>query len=86
MLGAQEAERLSALEATERDREFLRSWVRHEAAVKCLGIGLGSSPRAGDSEHVAPWVAELDIGDIGAAAVAASWRPRELRCWEWPGR
>ena len=70
--------RPSALE----QRELLRAWVRREAALKCLGTGLGAPhPAAADK---APWVTELEVGAGATAAVAAAAAPSELRCWRWP--
>ncbi len=82
-LGEQEARRLAAMEPSRRQEQFLRSWVRHEARVKCLGLGLGGDPLAAGAAG-AVWVADLELG-AGAAAVAAAAAPRELRCWVWPG-
>jgi len=73
--GEQEAERLRVLEPPLRRREFLRLWVRHEAALKCSGAGLAGSDRA---LAVAPWIAELYVTSSQAAAVAASAPPRAL--------
>ena len=74
------ADRLLPLSPVEREREFLRAWTRHEARLKCLGLGIGagaSSPRpAGD-----PWVAELALGPGAAGAVAVQGQPAELRRW-----
>jgi 4'-phosphopantetheinyl transferase len=93
--GAGAAGRLARLDAAAREREFLRLWVRHEAALKCLGSGLGgedmSAADAGAAGTAAPpWVGELEIGARAAGAVALGSPPSELRCWEWravwPGR
>jgi 4'-phosphopantetheinyl transferase len=45
--GPAEAERLQQLEPGERQQEFLRAWVRHEAALKYLGTGIGGPRPAG---------------------------------------
>ncbi len=81
-LGAAEARRLQGLAPEIRHREFLHVWTRHEAVLKCLGLGIG----AADEEIVErrPWVAQLDVGPNAGAAAASERPPRELRCWEWP--
>lgn len=62
-----------------REAAFYRRWARHEARVKCLGIGLGSPPPSG-SPPVA--VEALEVGPGHAAAVAvAGTAPLPLRCW-----
>jgi 4'-phosphopantetheinyl transferase len=70
-LGAEEAERLAALDPSEREAEFLRGWARHEARIKC-GVE-------------APWIVELDVGPGAAAALAVQDGPCEVRRREWPG-
>jgi 4'-phosphopantetheinyl transferase len=80
--GAGAAGRLARLDASRREREFLRLWVRHEAALKCLGTGLRGADAAGESRD-AQWIAELEIGPRAAGAVALVDPPSELRCWEW---
>jgi 4'-phosphopantetheinyl transferase len=79
--GPAEASRLRQLDAASRSQEFLRAWVRHEATLKCLGVGLGAAQNARGA--AAPWIAELDVGPDAAAAVAVSGSPREVLCWEW---
>jgi 4'-phosphopantetheinyl transferase len=76
--GRDEADRLAQLDPESRELEFLRAWVRHEAAVKLLGTGIGGKPAAG----FGPWFADLEIGARAAAAVALAAPPSELRCWE----
>lgn len=79
--GATEAERLRELDPETRRREFLRAWVRYEATLKCLGVGIGGTAAA--SGNSLPWIAELDMGPRGAGAVAVERAPREVRLWEW---
>jgi 4'-phosphopantetheinyl transferase len=82
MLGAAVAQRLQVLDPHARRREFLRAWVRHEATLKCLGVGIAGAG-AGDVNR-RPWVAELELGvPDAAAAVAAAQPASELWCWEW---
>jgi 4'-phosphopantetheinyl transferase len=80
-LGEAEAQRLQALDPPARRREFLGAWARHEAELKCLGVGLGAAPANGADCGV--WAVELEIGSDAAAAVAAERPARELCCWEW---
>jgi 4'-phosphopantetheinyl transferase len=80
--GHAEVERLQQLEPGERQQEFLRAWVRHEAALKCRGTGLGAG--AGAKAEANLWIAELEMGPGAAAAVALEATPRELRFWSWP--
>jgi len=82
--GPAEAERLEGLDPVTRQREFLRAWVRHEAALKCLGVGIGGA-NAG-VEEPKPWIAELDVGSLASAAVAVQATPQALYCWEWPAK
>jgi 4'-phosphopantetheinyl transferase len=81
MLGAYEAQRLRALDPVRRKREFLRAWTRHEATLKCVGIGIGGADSA-PAEHT-PWIVELEMGRGAAGALAAEQAPLELRCWDW---
>jgi 4'-phosphopantetheinyl transferase len=82
MFGAAEAARLQRLDPDSRERELLRAWARHEAELKCLGIGIGGSRQALRGEN-RPWVADLEVGGRAAAAVAVEAPPEELRCWTW---
>jgi len=80
-LGEAEAQRLQALDPPARRREFLGAWARHEAELKCLGVGIGGGGAAPARHRL--WVVELEMGPDVAAAVAAERPARELRCWEW---
>jgi len=80
-IGAAEAERLRALDPALRRREFLRAWARHEAQLKCLGVGIGGA--RGASAERRQWIAQLEVGEDAGAAVAAEQAPHELRCWSW---
>jgi 4'-phosphopantetheinyl transferase len=85
VLGASEAARLQALDPAARQREFLRAWTRHEAELKCLGMGIGGTNGVNDGT-TRPWVAELELGPVAAGAVATARPAREFRCWGWrPG-
>jgi len=65
VLGHDELERLRALPPSEREPEFLRSWVRHEAALKCCGDRLGARVKLDGLSLL-----DLDVGPAAAAAVA----------------
>lgn len=59
------AAEIRAAAPAEQPLAFHRAWTRHEARLKCLGVGLGGTDT---SEQVAP--ADLDVGPDYAAAVA----------------
>jgi 4'-phosphopantetheinyl transferase len=82
--GAQAAESLRQLDAPARRQEFLRLWVRHEAALKCLGYGLTGRKEGLEPDTSAMWIADLDLGPGTAAAIAVRGGPLELRLWDWP--
>jgi 4'-phosphopantetheinyl transferase len=90
--GADVAQQLRAMNDVARKREFLRLWVRHEAALKCLGGSVLEPPEVGGPDpSLEPWIVELDLGprmaalsSEMAAAVAVRDGPRELCCWDWP--
>jgi 4'-phosphopantetheinyl transferase len=71
--GDEQAARLAQLEPAARSAEFIRTWVRHEAAVKCRGTGLRApvaGPPVGPPEGL--WTADLDVAPEHAAAVAVA--------------
>jgi 4'-phosphopantetheinyl transferase len=82
VFGEAQARRLKALDPPVRRREFLRAWVRHEAQVKCLGLGIAAAEGATSGDR-GLWIADIDIGGEGAAAVAVEGGRHELRCWTW---
>lgn len=85
MLGADVANRLQGLTPASRRHEFLRAWVRHEATMKCLGVGIGGPAQVAAGDAHALWVAEIELGmSDAAAAVAAAHAAGELRCWAVP--
>jgi 4'-phosphopantetheinyl transferase len=82
VFGADEARRLDALEPELRRLEFLRAWTRHEAELKCLGVGIGRDQADVRAHRL--WVLDLDLECDAAGAVACERVPRELRRWRWP--
>jgi 4'-phosphopantetheinyl transferase len=81
-LGAAAAAHLQALDPVTRRREFLRAWTRHEAELKCLGVGIGGAA-GGAIEKSRLWVSGLELGPDVAGAVAAEQPVGELSCWDW---
>jgi 4'-phosphopantetheinyl transferase len=79
--GPAEVRRLAALDPFVREQEFRRAWVKHEAALKCRGTGIGGA--AAQTSGHEPWIAELEVGPRAAGAVAVGHLPRELRCRDW---
>jgi 4'-phosphopantetheinyl transferase len=68
--GHEMAERLRSLDGERREREFLRAWVRHEASLKCAGLGLAGLESG--TAAARNWVSELELdGAVGAVAAAA---------------
>jgi 4'-phosphopantetheinyl transferase len=84
--GPAEARRLEGHDPAIRRREFLHAWVRHEAACKLRGTGIGPGGSGACVTTGLPWICELDVGSRAAGAVALDRPPRELRCWDWSGR
>jgi 4'-phosphopantetheinyl transferase len=68
-LGAERAASIRAAPPTERLPAFHRAWTRHEATLKCLGVGLGG-PMPPAPTRVA--VSALDAGTGFAAALAVA--------------
>jgi 4'-phosphopantetheinyl transferase len=73
VLGSGELERLRSLPGKSREREFLRSWVRYEAALKCLGGRLGEHVSGDlhliDLDVVRDWTAAVALADAPAAVL-----------------
>ena len=83
VLNEDEAERIAALEdPRERERAFLRAWVRWEAVLKCRGTGIGSAETVLTEPE--PWVVELPIAPPAAAALAVTGGPVAVQTWRWP--
>ncbi len=73
--GPDVAGRLRTLRPTERRRGFLCEWVRYEAQLKCLGVGLAGAYKLAEADSPELWVSELDIGPEAVAAVAVQMDP-----------
>ncbi len=86
VVGEDEARRLQALAPAAREREFLRLWTRHEAALKHVGRGIGAGPDASATSasgvEESAWIVELDLGAGAAAALAGEQVASALRMWE----
>jgi phosphopantetheinyl transferase len=86
VLGVNASLMLRGLSPVDREREFLRLWVRWEAALKRDASTRVSSARL----RVPPlsrtppgWVSELEPRAGWHAAVAAASRPDRVRFWTW---
>lgn len=80
VFGQAAARRLSALSPVRRREAFTEAWTRHEAELKCLGVGIG---HAAADEDRRPWSVALPLTGGGAAALAVEQAPRQVRCWAW---
>jgi phosphopantetheinyl transferase len=56
-----------------REAAFYAAWTRHEARVKCTGVGLAGPP---PGPEVRAWPIEIDAGYAAAVALATSAEPR----------
>lgn len=82
VLAADEANRIAAIEDPgERERAFLRAWVRWEAVLKCRGTGIGGAETAASDPP--SWVTDLDVEPPAAAALAVEHGPVAVRTWRW---
>jgi 4'-phosphopantetheinyl transferase len=101
VLGEAPALRLEGLAPPAREREFLRAWTRHEAALKLRGTGFARDRSATSGGRPVPrkdanpptgatgstaWIAELAPAPGAAGALAVALAPEQLRCWSWSGR
>lgn len=89
-LAAETVAEIRAAPPADQPRAFYRAWTRHEARLKCLGVGLTTDrfhpfPRdnedknGNDRDRVA--LADLKVGPGYAAAVAVTGEVGTLRCW-----
>jgi 4'-phosphopantetheinyl transferase len=83
IFGPAEAARLERFRPTIREREFLRTWTRYEAELKCAAAGIGCGPSW--TRGQTPWIAEFTPAVRAGGAVAAARRPREVYLWDWLG-
>jgi 4'-phosphopantetheinyl transferase len=77
-LGPEDAAAVRGAAGDERTRLFYELWTRHEARLKCLGVGLAGTP-AWPAAPVA--VESLPIDPGYAAALAVGGDPVPIRCW-----
>lgn len=77
-LAAADADAVRAAGDSERPRVFHQLWARHEARLKCLGVGLGPTPDRSPAP-VAVETLPIDRGYAAAVAVAGDAVP--IRCW-----
>ena len=77
-LAPEEAAAVREAAEPERARRFYELWTRHEARLKCLGVGLASRP-TWPIPPVAVQALPIDPGF--AAALAVSGEAVPVRCW-----
>jgi 4'-phosphopantetheinyl transferase len=84
-LPALAVDELESIPPTIRTTAFFRLWVRHEAMVKCLGIGLDDQSAAVGADELV--VEEVSAGDgyAAAVAVAAGEDGARVSRWQWGG-
>jgi 4'-phosphopantetheinyl transferase len=77
-LAPEDATMVRAAAEAERTRVFYELWTRHEARLKCLGVGL-----AGEPTWPPPPIAveSLPIDPGYAAALAVAGKAVPVRCW-----
>ncbi|HEU5106786.1 MAG TPA: 4'-phosphopantetheinyl transferase superfamily protein [Solirubrobacterales bacterium] len=78
-LGPEDVAAVRAASPGERELVFHRCWARHEARLKCLGVGIF---RDAPPQDVTVAVRDLEVaaGYAAAVAVAAAQMP-PMRCW-----
>jgi phosphopantetheinyl transferase len=79
-LPAEQAAHIATVPANQRNAVFHRLWVRHEARLKCHGVGL-VAPLPADAADV---VIDLNLGPGVAAAVAVQASARSSAAWPPP--
>ena len=85
LLEPEEAERLDLLEPDEQRRQALRAWVAGEAESKRtgvglggVGVGLGGSVNGERLSGPQPWLAQLELDDGCAGAIALALQPSQI--------
>ena len=74
---------LASMQPAARRSAFMSAWARHEATLKCLGVGLAGTG-APCSEEV--WTVELPLRREGGSALAVLGSPGPIRRRRWhPG-
>jgi 4'-phosphopantetheinyl transferase len=72
-LSEADAAAVAAAPESGREAAFYAAWTRHEARVKCTGVGLaGAAP----GPEVRAWSIEIDAGYAAAVALATTTEPR----------